>query len=607
MDIIKLIPTRDELEWAQAQMQGKTLQEQMQHVALLWSDLEGYPEEQETLIEACAFWSIGLFAFEYFPEYISTTFGKHHEQIFECIPRGARGQHVNILAPRGAGKSVCMSVIYPLHCIYYKYAYEALEMPPYHYIVILSKSQPMAISRIYDIQRKIYTDDRFAHLASRQRTGVKYYLCHNDEMLLVPQGRGGQIRGSLFRNYRPDLIISDDLDDPETVRNPDVREKDQLWFDSDLMRAGSIDGQTNFINIDTLKHAESTASLLRDRADWKTLLFRAIEDPADLWHPTHEEHWKQWEKIYTDLTFEDVERKKRATAFYWEHLHETAIEPHVQHLWSETITYLQVRQEICNVGYYPVLRELQNSTHDPSQALFDIDSAVKFDIVAEGFLRTDKRIVKWQEMAGATVFLDWAGGKDIAENAYAAVVAVVWCPLPGSRQEDTNSIMDGVHGYVLGADVRRIGATQQIMACFDMHDVVKSVVKSRNFRIRLGIEGFVQDTWDAQRQVIERDFISQRERRGLEGLFIEWLPRLRNKFDRIDALQPLISNGWLAFNKGLPNEFVKQMSLYPTGDFLDAPDALEGACQLRVSTFESERKERKEQARKRNREFRVKL
>ena len=57
--------------------------------------------------------------------------------------------------------------------------------------------------------------------------------------MLVPKSRGGQIRGSLFGAERPDLIISDDLDDPETVRNPDVREKDQLWFDSDFIRAGS--------------------------------------------------------------------------------------------------------------------------------------------------------------------------------------------------------------------------------------------------------------------------------------------------------------------------------------------------------------------------------
>lgn len=548
-----------------------------------------------------------MFAAVYFEEYITTTFGEHHQPIFESIPRGARDQHVSILAPRGSGKSVCLAVIYPLHSIFYKTAYETLGMQPNHHIIIVSRSESMAISRVKDIKRKIEVDERFRHLRS-SRSGVKEFLCHNDEIQVVPKGRGGQIRGSLFRNYRPDLVITDDLDDPETVRNPDVRKNDQEWFDTDLMRVGGIDSGTNFINIDTLKHPESTASLLRDRPDWKSFLFRAIEHPADLWHPTHEEQWKAWEKIYTDLSLTDADRRAKADAFYQEHLHETAIEPHVKHLWKQALTYLQIRQEICNVGYYAVLREFQNSTHDPSQALFDMDTALRFEIVREGFLRSDKVLVRWDEMTGATIFLDWAGGKDIADNAFAAVIGVVWVRLPGTRDERGQSLMDGVHGYVIGADIRRIGADPQITACLDMHDLIKSMVKSRNFRIRLGIEGFVQDTWQAQRHVIEHTFKTQRAARNMpKNLNIEWLPRLTNKFDRIDALQPLIRNGWLIFNKGLSNEFYKQMSLYPTGDFVDAPDALEGACQLRITRFASEYAERRERAKQRHKDFRVRV
>ena len=479
-------------------------------------------------------------------------------------------------------------------------------MPVSHFIIIISRSESMAISRTNDIKRKLETHSAFRCLASQENWGVKHLVTTNGTKI-IPKGRGSQIRGSLFGAHRPDLIICDDLDDPETVNNPDVRAKDQLWFNTDLMRAGSINRTTNFINIDTVKHAESTASLLQDRPNWKTLLFRAIESPADLWHPTREDTWKQWEKIYTDMTLDDETRKAKAHTFYEAHLAETATEPHIKHLWKNAITYLQVRQEICDVGYYPVLRELQNSTYDPSQALFDMDTAIKFSIVQEGFLRSDKILVRWNEMSGATIFLDWAGGKDIADNAFACVVGVIWVPLPGSNA-NRDSLMDGVHGYVLDDFVKRVGATQQIAACFDMHDKIKTTIKSRDFKIRLGIEGFVQDTWNAQRQVIERDFYKQRDARNMEkGFSINWLTRLRNKFDRIDALQPLIRNGWLMFNTALSTEFMKQMALYPTGNFLDAPDALEGACQMRVSQFPSDRIAKREQARRRNRNFKVRI
>ena len=596
--------TREELEHAQTQMADKTLPEQLQAVATMWSDLNGFPAEQARMIKACGFWSIGVFAFEYFPEYITTPFGKHHQPMFEAIPRGSRGIHTNIAAPRGSAKSTNMAVIYPTHALFYKEAYETLEMPPYRFILIISKSATMAESRVWDIQRKIDGDERFRYLRSEERWGVKRILTSNG-ILVAPNSRGGQVRGSLFGSIRPELIITDDLDDPETVNNPDVRHKDQLWFDSDLLYAGDLEKTTNFINIDTIKHPESVASLLRQRPKWNNLLFRAIEQPADLWHPTAEERWQTWEKIYNDLNLTLTERHTQARTFFEEH--ETEMMAGVEHLWEEAITYYQVRQEICDKGYFPVLRELQNSTRDPSRALFDMDGALRFETVAEGFLRSDKVLVQWQEMSGATIFLDWAGGKDIVDNAFAAVVAVVWVPMPGSRHETVNSIMDGVHGYVVGADVRRIGMSQQISACFEMYDMLKSLIQSRNFTIRLGIEGFVQDTWEAQRDVIERDFFAQRDARNVKGLHIEWLPRLTNKFDRIDALQPLIRNGWLGFARGLPAEFMKQMSLYPTGDFVDGPDALEGACQLRIRQFQSEREERRKVSRQRNKDFRVKL
>ena len=562
-------------------------------------------EDRARLVLAFSFAHVGVFAAYFATEYITSKFGKHHDPLFRAIGRGEVGKRVNVLAPRGSAKSTCMAVIYPLHCVFFKWAYEKLGMKPYNFIIICSKSFTMAKSRIADIKRKIEMDTRFQQFKGESTWGEQQLLTDNN-IMLVPKSRGGQIRGSLFGAERPDLIISDDLDDPETVRNPDVREKDQLWFDSDFIRAGRPDGKTNFINIDTVKHAESTANLLRQRSGWDTKFFQAIEHPADLWHPTAEPLWQEWEKLYTNMDVEETERHAQAEAFYAEN--EGAMIADVEELWPKVITYLAVRKEICDVGYYPVLRELQNSTHDTSQALFDMASAMRFEKTKEGFLRADKRLVRWQEMAGATVFLDWAGGRDIADNAYAAVVSVIWVPLPGSRQDKTDSLMDGVHGYVFSAELKRAGATEQMSMCFDAIQKIRSEIPKPDLRLRLGVEGFVQDTWHAQKQVIERDYRAQREARNVRDCpVLEFLTRQRNKYDRIDALQPMIRNGWLAFGQGLASEFMNQMSLYPTSKFLDGPDALEGACQLRISRFESVRKERRERVAQRNKNFKVRV
>ncbi len=254
-----------------------------------------------------SFAHVGIFAKYFMPEYVNTDFGKHHDAIFTAIPRNAKGQKINILAPRGSAKSTSMAIIYPLHCIFFKWAYEKLDIDPIEFIVILSRSLPISKQRISDIKRKIETDPQFQHLRGKTTWGINKLTTSNN-IMLVPLSRGGQIRGSLFGTNRPDLIISDDLDDPAALLNPEIRQKDQRWFDTDLIRAGRPDGKTNFVNIDTVKHEESIASKLRTRPGWKTLFFQAIQNPADLWHPTHEHLWKQWEKIYNDMSISDAER-----------------------------------------------------------------------------------------------------------------------------------------------------------------------------------------------------------------------------------------------------------------------------------------------------------
>ena len=86
--------------------------------------LELAPKEHSEFHEIAGFASIAYFAKRYFPEFTRLPFGVHHTAFFNAIPRGERGKKVNFLAPRGSSKSTCMAVIYPLHCIFYKYLYE---------------------------------------------------------------------------------------------------------------------------------------------------------------------------------------------------------------------------------------------------------------------------------------------------------------------------------------------------------------------------------------------------------------------------------------------------------------------------------------------------
>ena len=90
--------------------------------------------------------------------------------------RGEVGKQVNVLAPRGSAKSTCMAVIYPLHCVFFKWAYVKLNMKPYNFIIICSKSFTMAKSRIADIKRKIEMDTRFQQFKGESTWGEQQLL-----------------------------------------------------------------------------------------------------------------------------------------------------------------------------------------------------------------------------------------------------------------------------------------------------------------------------------------------------------------------------------------------------------------------------------------------
>ena len=535
-----------------------------------------------------------LFAYFFMGEYLTANFGRHHGEIFKHLPVGKQGERLNIIAPRGSGKSVTSVVLYPLYCLFYRDIFKALGMPYESYIIIMSKSYQMASARMRDILRHIETHPDLQWLKGKNEWGISWAVTSNG-VCVRPVGRGGQVRGSLFRESRPSLIIMDDLDDPERVLNPDNRRKDQEWFDTDVMRAGSQDGKTNFINVDTIKHVEAVSSVLQQRADWESLFFRAIEEPADLWHPTQEPLWKQWERLYTDMSLPMKERQRRADDFY--DMHEAEMTDGVVELWPEMLSYRKVREAICNEGYYAVLREFQNTSQDPSQCLFDMDNAIHFDCTQNGLARSDGRMVNFNDIVGMTVFLDWAGGKDIIDNCYAVATVVAWEPQRGVPREDrSQSLMGGMFGYVVGASLARVGAKQQIEMCFDTVSTARALLQAnQGLRVRFGVEGFVKDTWNAQQELIEREFRYVRDDRNESDIQLEFLQRQTNKFKRIDTLQVPIANGWLAFHKGLPAEFMKQMHLYPTGEFLDAPDALEGALEMPVSRSVAERRRKRNQ------------
>ena len=514
------------------------------------------------MIDHVAFWDMRIFAIYMLGEYVTSRFGKHHEPIFNCIPRGERGQRINILAPRGSAKTTAIARNYILHCLYFKEAYELIGKAD-NFIVMVSETMTASQSRLKDLQRIVASNFYFGWIKGDETWGSSDMVTSNDTRI-IPRGREGQIRGELFRHYRPSLVACDDIDNAESVKNPDMREKNLLWFDSDLAYSG--DDDTNIVLIETLKHEEAIASELRKRPGWKTLFFRAIEHPQDLRHPTAEGLWEEWEGLYA--------RGENAAAFYEEH--EQEMIDGVKELWPSRLTYLSVRKDICDKGYFPVMRELQNETRDPSQEIFDMDSAIRFDVTDAGLMRSDEQLVRWERLTGASVFLDWAGAGDSAKSCYAAVATILWEErLHASGQHPLLQH----HGYVWETWFDRCRPAEQIEQLLKALERVKGLlVQVRNPQFNLAIERYV-DTTSTIHTYVQRVFDDLKDQYRCD-VELQFHPRFHKKDERILTLDAPIKNGWLAFNRDLPEECWREFRQYPQADYLDIPDAVQGATEL---------------------------
>ena len=136
-----------------------------------------------------------------------------------------------------------------LHAILYAYK---------HYILILSDSSEQAEGFLDDIKTELEDNGNiimdFGSLKGEKawRTGV---ILTKTDIKAEAIGSGKKVRGRRHRNWRPDLIVLDDIENDENVNTPEQRRKLKNWFDKAVSKAG--DTYTDIMYIGTILHYDS--------------------------------------------------------------------------------------------------------------------------------------------------------------------------------------------------------------------------------------------------------------------------------------------------------------------------------------------------------------
>lgn len=223
--------------------------------------------------ELAAF-DMSYFGRAYLPHYFIRKSPHFHEELDEIWSRGVmkgrnplkeakvisrlKGSRQVVAAPRGHAKSTNFTFKDSLHAILYAYK---------HYILILSDSSEQAEGFLDDIKTELEDNANiimdFGSLKGDKawRTGV---ILTKTDIKAEAIGSGKKVRGRRHRNWRPDLIVLDDIENDENVNTPEQRRKLKNWFDKAVSKAG--DTYTDIMYIVVRQDFELVIYLAEDAA-----------------------------------------------------------------------------------------------------------------------------------------------------------------------------------------------------------------------------------------------------------------------------------------------------------------------------------------------------
>jgi predicted phage terminase large subunit-like protein len=248
-----------------------------------------------------------------FPDLFYSDFSPLHDQIFDIIDSGAK--KIAIAAPRGIGKTTIARTL----------AAKSILYRDLQFVSYVSNSATAAEMQTENIKRELMSNLEVKKLFGNVKiadTNIglddsfsKLSWVAFGNTLVMPRGAGQQVRGLIWKKYRPQLIIIDDLEDKEEVMNDALREKLSVWFFGDLLK--SVNRYLNdwrIIYIDTLKHEDSLLQKLIDSSDWESITLSICDNEYNSLAPQY---------ITTEELREEVEEhreKGMLDVFYMEYM-----------------------------------------------------------------------------------------------------------------------------------------------------------------------------------------------------------------------------------------------------------------------------------------------
>lgn len=241
--------------------------------------------------------SLYWFTVYYLRHYLKSPIPDFHKDIYNLLI-DEDISFLEIVAFRGSAKSTIVSLAYALWCG---------VTGRKNFIILLSDTTMQSHLIIRNLISELENNDDlvedFGPFKSDEEWQASNLNLANGTRILA-RSRGQRIRGLRHREFRPDLIVADDIETSEHVRTKDRRDKTEEWFFSEVkpaldVKVGKIVLIGNLLHTDSFYMRAKHVIERIDRAE-----FRA--------YPLHNEQGVNvWEAEYPENRIKELQGKKR--------------------------------------------------------------------------------------------------------------------------------------------------------------------------------------------------------------------------------------------------------------------------------------------------------
>lgn len=221
-----------------------------------------------------ALWDYGVAAKLFYPLRFRRPFDPLHNQIFQFL-QNSQSQLQLIVAPRGIGKTSIVNLVMPTVSVLSQVS---------RYVIPISCTADAAIEQGNNLRLALkesaFIQHFFGDLSTQEDAKDRFVVdVSGANTCIFPRGAGQQVRGRLYRHWRPDLIPVDDLEDPERTDSPSQREKKKKWFYESLMGCVEMeDPSWKIVVVGTLLHEASLLAELLDDPNWDSIELELCDD-----------------------------------------------------------------------------------------------------------------------------------------------------------------------------------------------------------------------------------------------------------------------------------------------------------------------------------------